>query len=156
MGIKKIEQFVNEILTCVSMFFCILILKYLYDWRFQCIALLHKLKLTRTRQIIDLEQVWYMYSIVLPYCREHAWRNMAVWVVSRISLSLHSAYTHTAVWVVSRISLSLHSAYTHTAVWVVSRISLSLHSAYTHTAVWVVSRISLSLHSAYTHTVLIR
>ena len=63
-----------------------------------CIALLHKLKLTWTRQIIDLEQVWYMYSIVLPYCCEHAWRNMAVWVVRRISMSLRSAYTHTVLF----------------------------------------------------------
>ena len=78
-------------------FFYIFIWKYLYDWRFHWIALLNKLKLTRTRQIIDLEQVWYMYSIALPYCCEHVWRNMALWVVSRISLSLHSAYTHTVL-----------------------------------------------------------
>ena len=82
-------------------FFYIFIWKYLYDWRFHCIALLHKFKLTRTRQMIDLEQVWYMYSIALPYCCDHAWRNMAYessvashwhWIVT------HSAYTHTVLF----------------------------------------------------------
>ena len=100
LGIKNfLEQFVYKRLLMIICFFYIFIWKYLYDWRFHCVALLHKLKLIRTRQIIDLEQVWYMYSIALPYCWEHAWRNMAVWVVAwhthGISLSLHSAYTHT-------------------------------------------------------------
>ena len=58
LGIKKnLQQFVYKRLTCDYMFFYIFIWKYLYDWRFHCVALLHKLKLTRTRQIIDLEQV---------------------------------------------------------------------------------------------------